>query len=122
MNRQLRPKVNNYSLTVEKGDGFDLNQSLFERMVKQGFPHVALRQQHRMRPEISDLLRQLTYEELLDAPGTLNRNDVRGIDKNIVFIDHSHPEDEFENLREMRDGGSKTSKTNKYVFTRARET
>ncbi len=27
--QQLRPKVNNYALTIEKGDGYDLNKSLF---------------------------------------------------------------------------------------------
>ncbi|KAH7026129.1 uncharacterized protein B0I36DRAFT_386457 [Microdochium trichocladiopsis] len=31
--KQLRPKVNNYALTVEKGDGFDLNMSMFERLI-----------------------------------------------------------------------------------------
>ncbi|POR37531.1 NFX1-type zinc finger-containing protein 1, partial [Tolypocladium paradoxum] len=38
--KQLRPKVNNYALSVEKGDGFDLNRSLFERMILQGAPHT----------------------------------------------------------------------------------
>jgi hypothetical protein len=33
VHRQLRPKVNNYNLTIEKGDGFELNRSLFERLV-----------------------------------------------------------------------------------------
>jgi hypothetical protein len=34
--KQLRPKVNNYALTLEKGDGYDLNVSLFERLVPSG--------------------------------------------------------------------------------------
>ncbi|KAG2134156.1 AAA domain-containing protein, partial [Suillus bovinus] len=51
--RQLRPKVKNYKLSVEKGDGFELNRSLFERLVLKGFPHETLTAQHRMRPEIS---------------------------------------------------------------------
>ena len=42
-NRQLRPKVNNYNLTVVKGDGFDLNRSLFERLVLKGYPHTRLK-------------------------------------------------------------------------------
>ncbi|KAI6121084.1 hypothetical protein F5141DRAFT_496683 [Pisolithus sp. B1] len=66
--RQLRPKVNNYTLTVEKGEGYDLNRSLFERLVLKGFPHVTLSSQHRMRPEISALIRALTYPDLKDAP------------------------------------------------------
>lgn len=47
--KQLRPKCS-YELSVEQGDGFDLNRSLFERLVLKGFPHVTLTQQHRMRP------------------------------------------------------------------------
>ncbi|KAJ8593169.1 hypothetical protein M405DRAFT_859144 [Rhizopogon salebrosus TDB-379] len=39
---QLRPKVNNYNLTVEKGGGFELNRSLFERLVLKSFPHQTL--------------------------------------------------------------------------------
>jgi hypothetical protein len=80
--------------------------------VKQGYPHEALRLQHRMRPEISDLIRQLTYQELLDAPGTANRPNLRGVDNNIVFIDHTYPEAEFSQIHELRDGGSKSSKKN----------
>ena len=88
-----------------------MNMSLFERLVRHGYPHEALSQQHRMRPEISDLVRQLTYKELLDAPSTANRPDLRGVDKNIVFINHSHPEVEV-SAPEFRDGGSKSSKKN----------
>ncbi|KAI9764248.1 MAG: hypothetical protein M1839_005971 [Geoglossum umbratile] len=77
--RQLRPKVNNYALTVEKGDGYDLNRSLFERLVLAGYQHTTLRKQHRMSPEISSLVRHLTYPDLLDAPSTLNRDPIRGL-------------------------------------------
>lgn len=38
--KQLRPKVNNYALTVEKDDGYNLNVSLFERLVLAGVPHT----------------------------------------------------------------------------------
>ena len=31
--QQLRPKINSYSLSTEKGDGYDLNASLFERLI-----------------------------------------------------------------------------------------
>ena|SRR6202035_4742576 len=114
--RQLRPKVSNYLLTVEKGDGYDLNRSLFERLVLKGFPHVTLREQHRMRPEISTLVRHLTYPDLVDAPKTKNRPNLRGIRDNVVFIDHDHPEDEFLQIEERRDMSAKSSKQNKYKF------
>src|SRR5947207_6157264 len=76
--KQLRPKVNNYNLTVEKGAGFDLNRSMFERLVVRGFPHTTLSKQHRMCPEISRLIRHLTYPDLLDAEKTQNRPKLRG--------------------------------------------
>lgn len=41
-----------YSLRVESGRGFDLNVSLFERFVKAGYPHTTLELQHRMPPEV----------------------------------------------------------------------
>ena len=90
--QQLRPKVNNYALTVEKGEGYDLSRSLFERLIRAGIPHTTLRQQHRMCPEISSLVRQLTYPDLVDAPSTLNRDSIRGIRARVVFIDHRQPE------------------------------
>ncbi|KAI4745736.1 P-loop containing nucleoside triphosphate hydrolase protein [Aureobasidium sp. EXF-12298] len=90
--KQLRPFVN-YDLSVEKGDGYDLNRSMFERLVLKGYPHQVLAQQHRMRPEISDLVRQLTYPDLIDAPKTQHRPDLRGFSDNVVFVNHDQPED-----------------------------
>ena len=40
--QQLRPKINSYALSVEKGEGYDLNRSLFERLVLAGYPHSTL--------------------------------------------------------------------------------
>ncbi|KAH0128691.1 P-loop containing nucleoside triphosphate hydrolase protein, partial [Aureobasidium melanogenum] len=82
--KQLRPFVN-YDSSVEKGDGYDLNRSMFERLVLKGYPHQVLAQQHRMRPEISDLVRQLTYPDLIDAPKTQHRPDLRGFSDNVIF-------------------------------------
>ncbi|KAG6891612.1 hypothetical protein C0992_002651 [Termitomyces sp. T32_za158] len=111
--KQLRPKVNNYKLTVENGEGYDLNKSLFERLILRDYPHAKLTSQHRMRPEISALIRELTYPELLDAQKTQNRPDVRGVQDNIVFIDHDHPEDNSD-LSDRKDGGAKPSKQNSF--------
>jgi superfamily I DNA and/or RNA helicase len=115
--RQLRPKVNNYALTVEKGDGYDLNRSLFERLVRKGYPHSTLSQQHRMRPEISALVRNLMYPDLTDAPKTLNRENLRGVQDNLVFIDHQYPEGDWNELAPDQSGsepGRKSSKSNRY--------
>ncbi|KIY65706.1 P-loop containing nucleoside triphosphate hydrolase protein [Cylindrobasidium torrendii FP15055 ss-10] len=112
--KQLRPKVNNYKLTVEKGDGFDLNRSLFERLVLKGYPHDTLVAQHRMRPEISRIVRHLTYPDLKDAPKTQGRLDLRGVRDNVVFINHDKPEDQAKEGTELHDAGSKSSKQNRY--------
>ncbi|KAF2205315.1 P-loop containing nucleoside triphosphate hydrolase protein [Delitschia confertaspora ATCC 74209] len=110
--KQLRPKVNDYALTVEKGEGYNLNQSMFERLVLSGVPHTTLHQQHRMRPEISALVRQLTYPELRDAPKTQNRPALRGFQDNVMFISHDHAELNAEKLADRRDEGAKSSKEN----------
>ena len=111
--QQLRPKVNNYALTVERGDGYDLNKSLFERLVG-GYPHTTLAKQHRMRPEISDLVKCLTYPDLQDDAKTLNRPHIRGLQSDVIFFKHSHPEVELENLADRRDEGSKVSRQNRF--------
>lgn len=112
--KQLRPKVNNYALTVEKGDGYDLNVSLFERLVLSGVPHTTLSKQHRMRPEISSLVRALTYPELEDAEKTQGRPDLRGFQSNVVFVSHSRPELNAVKISDRRDGGANSSKENLY--------
>ncbi|KAG1856384.1 P-loop containing nucleoside triphosphate hydrolase protein [Suillus subalutaceus] len=112
--RQLRPKVNSYALQVESDRGYDLNRSLFERLVLKGFPHATLTEQHRMRPEISALVRELTYPELTDAASTRGRDDIRGIQDNIIFVNHAHPEDNEGRVSDRSDLGSTTSKQNSY--------
>ncbi|KAG8749048.1 hypothetical protein FRC14_001737 [Serendipita sp. 396] len=113
--KQLRPKVQSYELTIEKGEGYDLNRSLFERLVLKKYPHTTLTQQHRMRPEISALVRLLTYPDLKDAPSTIGRDDVRGLRMNVVFIQHSRPEEdnaEFDHILEKTETSHKLSKRN----------
>ncbi|PVI08396.1 P-loop containing nucleoside triphosphate hydrolase protein [Periconia macrospinosa] len=112
--KQLRPKISNYSLTIEKGDGFNLNQSLFERLVVAGVPHVTLTRQHRMRPDISKFVRSLTYPELEDAPKTKGRPSLRGFQNNVIFVSHNHPELNAVQIADRRDEGAKTSKENEY--------
>lgn len=76
--------------------GHDLNVSLFERLVKSGFPHSALTVQHRMHPDISELVRECTYphlQDFLNSVGSLPP--LRGIPperRRVLFIDHDEPE------------------------------
>ncbi|KAL4988395.1 P-loop containing nucleoside triphosphate hydrolase protein [Aspergillus falconensis] len=112
--QQLRPKINDYALSVEKGSGYDLNRSLFERLVVSGYPHSTLAKQHRMAPEISALVRRLTYPDLLDSDKTKNRAAPRGLQNRVMFIDHSQPEGLLHGVSD-RDGDSgKGSKQNPF--------
>lgn len=112
--KQLRPKINNYKLTVEMGDGYDLNRSLFERLILQGHPHTTLRKQHRMHPDISFLVRELTYPDLEDDPKTSTRESIRGLGDRVIFVNHNHPELHNEKIADRRDQGSKSSKENDF--------
>ncbi|RYO90590.1 hypothetical protein DL764_008430 [Monosporascus ibericus] len=112
--KQLRPKVNNYALTVEKGDGYDLNMSLFERLIRQGFRHTTLRKQHRMDPEISRFPRALTYPDLEDGHRTAGRPMIDGLLDRVIFVNHEHPETELPSIADKRDVGFKASKQNEF--------
>lgn len=110
--KQLRPKVNNYKLTIEKGEGFDLNVSLFERLIRQGNSYTALQEQHRSHPDISHFARILAYPDLKDVPSTDNRDPVRGLPSRVTFVHHEHSEDTMTEVGERRDPSSKGSKRN----------
>ncbi|KAJ8579622.1 hypothetical protein M405DRAFT_894624 [Rhizopogon salebrosus TDB-379] len=114
---QTRAKVNNYNLTVEKGDGFELNRSLFERLVleSQGLSssNSDTAAQHRMCPEVSAFISTLTYPNLTDAPKTQGRANGCGVQNNFVFIDHRHPKDHGASIPDKGDGAS-SSKQNTY--------
>ncbi|CAG8220337.1 unnamed protein product [Penicillium salamii] len=111
---QLRPKINSYSLSAEKGDGYDLNVSLFERLIHAGYPHTTLLKQHRMCPEISSLVRNLTYPGLEDDEKTKTRPMPRGLCDRVVFFNHEHPETKFTEISDRRDEGSNQSKQNAF--------
>lgn len=112
--KQLRPKINNYELSVEKGSGYDLNRSLFERLILQGHHHSLLKQQHRMHPDISAFPRALTYPELKDGPRTIFRDKPRGIRERVIFVNHENPEEDFTALADRRDNGAAMSKQNTF--------
>eukprot|EP00798_Chlamydomonas_sp_ICE-L_P013667 gene13667-19555_t len=97
--QQLRPKAECYNLRREAGSGFDMDVSLFERLVKHvggegslPLPFVTLHVQHRMRPEVSHLIRHTMYPQLVDHTCTLHHPRVPGIARPVLFINHNHPE------------------------------
>ena len=93
---QLRPKAESFNLRVEGNQGFDIDVSLFERLVKGKYKFTTLDVQHRMRPEISKLVRKTTYPELKDGESVKGRDNIRGLQLNVVFVDHNHPEESDE--------------------------
>ncbi|KAK8013231.1 hypothetical protein PG991_009502 [Apiospora marii] len=112
--QQLRPKINNYALTVEKGDGYNLNMSMFERLIRHEHPLQTLMKQHRMHPSISRFPRALTYPGLEDGPNTTERPPIRGLQDRVVFFSHEQPETTNESLTDKRDPTVKASKQNQF--------
>eukprot|EP00898_Chlorokybus_atmophyticus_P005655 jgi/Chlat1/6090/Chrsp40S05670 len=91
--RQLRPKTEVYELSVDSGRGYNLDLSLFERMVNQaGFATYTLSTQRRMRPQIADLIRQTIYPHLKDDSSVAAYPRVRGVAHDVFFFDHDNPE------------------------------
>ncbi|XP_050411923.2 NFX1-type zinc finger-containing protein 1 [Patella vulgata] len=86
--KQLRPNPNVHRLAKE----FNLEISLFERMVDNGVHCDCLELQHRMRPEISKLLKSI-YPKLVDHQSVCGRQDVKGMANNVFFINHYNKED-----------------------------
>ena len=87
--KQLKPKPNCYDLEKKYG----LAVSLFERLAENGIPFTTLAVQHRMRPEIAELLLQAKiYSRLENHNSVKDYKHVFGIGKDLFFIDHHAPE------------------------------
>lgn len=71
---QLRPNPAVYELAKK----FNLEISLFERMINNQMEYYQLKQQHRMRPCISALLAPHIYKQLHDHPSVKNYENVKG--------------------------------------------
>ncbi|XP_048877737.1 NFX1-type zinc finger-containing protein 1 [Brienomyrus brachyistius] len=89
--QQLRPSATVYELAKN----FNLEVSLFERLVKLDFPYVRLNYQHRMRPEIAQLLTPHIYSRLENHPSVLEYDNIKGILSNLFFVEHELPEEEI---------------------------
>lgn len=91
--KQLAPKCDIQWL----GDApYNLNVSMFQRMVNLDMPFVTLKQQRRMKPELRSILNPF-YPELVDhrsVESLSERPDVPGMGgRNCWFFDHTWPED-----------------------------
>ena len=92
--KQLRPKPNEYNLAKK----YKLDVSLFERLVRNGFPRATLQIQHRMRPQIARLVHPHIYDTLMNHESVLKYEDVKGVVHNLFFLQHSFPEKVDTNL------------------------
>ncbi|NXU15883.1 ZNFX1 protein, partial [Pardalotus punctatus] len=90
--QQLQPSANVYDLAKN----FNLEVSLFERLIKVDFPFVCLKYQHRMRPEIAQLISPHIYQKLENHPSVLEYENIKGVSTNIFFVEHEVPEQEIQ--------------------------
>ncbi|XP_051872615.1 NFX1-type zinc finger-containing protein 1-like [Pristis pectinata] len=89
--QQLRPSATVYELARS----FNLEVSLFERLIMMEVPFVRLNYQHRMRPEIAKLITPHIYEELENTASVKLYENIKGISTNLYFIEHQEPEDQI---------------------------
>ena len=85
--QQLRPTPAVYDLAKR----YKLDVSLFERMVNVGIQCETLNVQHRMRPEISALMKHI-YDDLENHESVEKYEDIKGMKKNMFFISHNYME------------------------------
>ncbi|KAK6026564.1 hypothetical protein OSTOST_07455, partial [Ostertagia ostertagi] len=87
--QQLRPSPAVYELARE----YNMEVSMFERLVRNGHPYRTLQVQHRMNTDItSNIIRPYFYADVADAASVLEYPDVPGMDKRCFFWMHDEPE------------------------------
>ncbi|KAJ0068273.1 hypothetical protein NL108_004666 [Boleophthalmus pectinirostris] len=93
--QQLRPSATVYELAKN----FNLEMSMFERLVNMKLPFVRLNYQHRMRPDIARLLTPHIYSELENHPSVLQYENIKGLNTNLYFVEHKYLEEEIKDGR-----------------------
>lgn len=95
---QLKPNPAVYEL----GTKYHLNVSLFERLINNKIQCVSLTTQHRMRPEIAELVCPTIYPVLINHNSVLKYPSIRGVTKNVAFVHHKHHQEEVEEIQSFR--------------------
>lgn len=72
--QQLRPSTSVHELAKK----YNLEISLFERLILNKVPYTQLTEQHRMRPCISSLLVPHIYQQLVDHKSVSKYEDIKG--------------------------------------------
>ncbi|CAL8084828.1 unnamed protein product [Orchesella dallaii] len=91
---QLRPSSNVYQLERK----YHMNVSLFERMILNDVKICTLKTQHRMRPEISDLITGSIYETLHNHQNVFCYPSVKGVTNSLFFLCHTELESQDKEL------------------------
>lgn len=84
----FRPNPSVYRLAKD----YRLDVSLFERLINNNIDRVMLSCQHRMRPEISVLMKHFYDQPILDHASVKLFEPIIGLDKSIFFMNHSNQE------------------------------
>ena len=92
--KQLEPKP----AVIELAIRYNLSISLFERMLNNGLHYNCLERQHRMRPEISSLVRHM-YPVLNDNENVHQYENIKGVQRNLFFITHEEEEEFNEDIK-----------------------
>ncbi|XP_038210049.1 NFX1-type zinc finger-containing protein 1-like [Zerene cesonia] len=90
--KQLRPSASHMKLARH----YNIEVSLFERMIKNKIHSRTLSVQHRMRPEIAALISPHIYPDLKNHSSVECFPNVRGLVHNLFFFTHEHPEQKSE--------------------------
>ncbi|XP_043920598.1 NFX1-type zinc finger-containing protein 1-like [Protopterus annectens] len=90
--QQLRPSATVYELARN----FNLDVSLFERLIRMNVPYVRLDYQHRMRPEIACLLTPHIYDKLENHPSVNSYENIKGVATNLYFVEHEQLEEHIQ--------------------------
>lgn len=91
--QQLKPSPTVYKLAKQ----YNLDLSLFERLIDNKMEYRCLTSQHRMRPEISQIM-TLIYPNLEDHSSVKNYESIKGVASNVFLIDHREEESSDEDL------------------------
>ncbi|KAI5644350.1 AAA domain-containing protein [Phthorimaea operculella] len=90
--QQLRPSAAHNKLARD----FNMEISLFERMITNGIHSRTLGVQHRMRPEIASLISPHIYPDLQNHPSVRQFPNVLGMADNLFFLTHNYKEEEVD--------------------------
>ncbi|KAL8310438.1 hypothetical protein RB597_010324 [Gaeumannomyces tritici] len=111
--QQLRPQITCRALSAEEPSGelYQLDRSQFERLAV-GEPGLAplpvaqLSVQRRMRPQISQLIRQTMYPRLEDHDIVKHLPNVVGMRNNVFWLTHNYAEDVADEDKRLKSHGN----------------